>query len=122
LSQWELFISQYRGNSEGDYRKIQNLLRTQLRAEVLPDAYDEHLAEQITAYLMRAGEDETELSYDEDAQYKRTRDGRLLASLGAARSAAGALPEHSNLLLLSSSKALRRAERKFTDELGGEPE
>jgi hypothetical protein len=116
-----LFIGQYKGNSSGDYTKIQNRLRTRLRAEVLPDSFDAHLASDITEYLMRAGDDDTGISYDEDAQYKHTRDGRLLASLAAARGAAGVLPEYSNFLLLSSSKALRKAERKFSSRLGGEP-
>ncbi|HYM77526.1 MAG TPA: hypothetical protein VE377_16260 [Candidatus Dormibacteraeota bacterium] len=121
-SQWDVFVGQYKGNSEGDYRKIQNILRASLFAEVLPENYDPKLAGEITNYLMRAGAYESELSdLDEDAHYKRGRDGRLLASLAAARTAAEALPEHSSFLLLSSSKGLRRAERKFTERLGGEP-
>lgn len=121
LSQWDLFIDQFKGDSAGDYHKIQNRLRMRLRAEVLPDAYDENLSAEITDYLIRR-DNETDLSgLDEDAQYKKTRDGRLLASLAAARSSSAGLPEYSNFLLLSSSRALRKAERKFSDRLGGEP-
>jgi hypothetical protein len=88
----------------------------------LPDSYDEQLAGEITQYLTGAGDDDSDLACpNEDAQYKRTRDGRLLASLAAARRSVGALPEHSNFLLLSSSRALRKAERKFSTGLGGEP-
>ena len=122
LSHWDLFIGQYKGNSPNDYSKIQNYLRTRLMAEILPDAYEPQLAREIAEYLMNASDDEGEQAdSDEDAQYKRTRDGRLLASLAAARNASGALLQYSNFLLLSSSKALRKSERKFSSELGGEP-
>jgi hypothetical protein len=45
--QWQIFISQYRGNSPGDYSKILSLLKQRLKVEVLPASFDEGLRDKI---------------------------------------------------------------------------
>jgi hypothetical protein len=116
--QWDLFISQYRGNSNGDYTKVRDLLRSKLHAGMVPDAYDETLAKQITRYLMEQaaiqgsiGQDEV----DEDTEHKLSRDGRLLASIAAFRKHEAALATKAAVTILSSSSGLRRGSLKFSD-------
>ncbi len=121
LLHWEPYISQFRGNSQTDYSKIKNRLHVRLSAATLPDNYDEALAKDITVYALKESArdkivDVEEL--EEDTRHKLKRDGRLLASVSAARSSSAGLVGAHGVLLLSSSRILQKAELKFKDRLG----
>jgi len=121
LLHWEPYISQFRGNSQTDYSKVKNRLHVKLSAATLPDNYDEALAKDITVYALKESArdkivDVEEL--DEDTRHKLKRDGRLLASVSAARSSSAGLVGAHGVLLLSSSRILQKAELKFKDRLG----
>jgi hypothetical protein len=121
--QWDLFISQYRGNSSEDYTKIRNLLATKLRSGIVPDSFDEELAHNITFYLMeqtqRLAASEQE-AVDEDREFKINRDGRLLSSIAVFRKQEASLSSKAPVTILSSSSALRRASVRFTEAFSGD--
>jgi hypothetical protein len=122
--QWDIYISQYRGNSETDYSRIRQKLVQRLQVQVLPDNYDKALADEIAAYALeykkREGDYEADEAY-QDRWHKRNRDGHLLAAIHAARNAAAERDSSANIILLSSSQVLRAAERKFLGRLGNRP-
>jgi len=111
---WSLYIGQFRGNSAGDYTKILARLRERLKVEILPTAPDENLSSEISEYIRKIpgnkGADDESL---EDVMYKVTRDGKLLASLAAARELAERAGTEEPIILLSSSNSLRSAEIAF---------
>jgi hypothetical protein len=118
-SKWQLFISQYRGNSPGDYSKILAILRLRLKVEVLPASFDEEISAQISAYLKKDPSTfEPDNEYLEDVVYKVERDGKLLASVAAARVLAESTGLEDPMVILSSSGALRSAELKFEGVFG----
>jgi hypothetical protein len=87
--------------------------------DTLPEAYDEGLKDRVTQYLMTGA---TEASKGpaqlEDIGYKVARDGKLMASIAAARTAQEKMGTGGPIVLLSSSYHLRRAEDHFRQELG----
>jgi hypothetical protein len=113
-SKWGMYIGQFRGNSAGDYTKILQKLRERLKVEILPVSIDENLSAEISEYIRKIpfsrGSDDEQL---EDVMYKINRDGKLLASLAAAREAAERAGSEEPIILLSSSNALRSAELAF---------
>jgi predicted nucleic acid-binding protein len=118
---WDTYISQFKGNSQTDYSKIKNRLHVKLSAATLPDNYDEELAKDITAYALRESARDKTVDIEEleeDTRHKLKRDGRLLASVSAARSSSGGVGGVHGVLLLSSSHILQKAELKFKDRLG----
>lgn len=116
---WPIYIGQYRGNSKGDYSKILSILRQRLKVETLPESYDEKLRGEMTAYLMTAARDVyKEAEQLEDVSYKVDRDGRLMASIAAARSSQERMGSGGPIVLLSSSHLLRRAENRFRQQFG----
>jgi hypothetical protein len=120
-SRWQMYIGQFRGNSKGDYSKILSILRQRLKVETLPEAYDESLRSRITDYLMTSARDVyKEAEQLEDIRYKVERDGKLMASIAAARTAQERMGTRNPIVLLSSSHLLRRAENHFRQEFGEE--
>ena len=118
-SKWTTFIGQYRGNAPGDYSKILTTLRQRLKAQVLPATYDERLSNDISLFLSRLSSSfQSDVEHLEDVLYKVERDGRLLASLAAARILTEATGYEEPMILLSSSGALRSAELKFVEQFG----
>ena len=118
-NRWSMFIGQFRGNSSGDYSKIHSILRQSLKVELLPENYDETLRKKITDYLGNiAHEVHREAEQLEDISYKSARDGRLMASIAAGRSAQEKMAAGSPIVLLSSSYQLRRVENQFRDAFG----
>jgi hypothetical protein len=121
--QWDIFIGQYRGNSSGDYARVQKLLTEKLFADVVPDKYDTDLAKEITNYMMEQVQSEEDLEsedmIDEDTQYKLERDGRLLASIAAFMVHGSASDSVSSVTILSSSSLLRHAASKYGDKFLG---
>jgi predicted nucleic acid-binding protein len=120
VHQWDVHISQFRGNSQTDYSKIKNRLQVRLAASILPDNYDEKLAKDITAYSLREAARQKIIEVEdleEDTRYKLGRDGRLLASVAQARASSAEIRTN-NVLLLSSSHILQKAELKFSGRLG----
>ena len=119
-SKWGMYIGQFRGNSPGDYTKILSRLRERLKVEILPAFADENLSSEISEYLRKIpsarGTDEEQL---EDVIYKVDRDGKLLASLAAARELAERAGVEEPMILLSSSNALRSAELAFEGTFQG---
>lgn len=116
---WQMYIGQFRGNSNGDYSKILTMLRQRLKVETLPEAYDAKLKKQITDYLMVAARDVyKEGEQLEDLSYKVDRDGKLMASIASARVSEERAGGDRPIVLLSSSQQLRRAESRFRDEFG----
>jgi hypothetical protein len=116
---WQMYIGQYRGNSQGDYSKILSILRTRLKIETLPEAYEEHLRKGITDYLMGAArEKDREAEQLEDIGYKVNRDGKLMASIAHARLTQEKLGSGGPIVLLSSAYHLRRAENHFRSHFG----
>jgi hypothetical protein len=116
-----MYIGQFRGNSKGDYSKILSILRQRLKVETLPEAYDEDLRSRITEYLMNSARDVyKEAEQLEDVSYKVERDGKLMASIAAARKAQERTGTRSPIVLLSSSHQLRRSENYFRQEFGEE--
>jgi hypothetical protein len=113
-SKWDMYIGQFRGNSPGDYTKILSRLRERLKVEILPVSVDEILSMEISEYIRKIlfsrGSDDEQL---EDVMFKINRDGRLLASLAAAREVAERTGVEEPMILLSSSNALRSAELAF---------
>lgn len=113
-AKWEMYIGQFRGNAPGDYTKILSRLRERLKVEVLPVSVDESLSAEISEYIRKIpssrGSDQEQL---EDVLYKIDRDGKLLASLAAARELAERAGLEEPIILLSSSNALRSAELAF---------
>lgn len=113
-SKWDMYIGQFKGNSPGDYTKIRLRLRERLKVEDLPVSIDENLSAEISEYIRKIpfnrGSDEEHL---EDVTYKVDRDGKLLASLAAAREIAEKAGVEEPMILLSSSSALRSAELAF---------
>jgi hypothetical protein len=113
-SKWGMYISQFRGNSAGDYTKILSQLRERLKVEILPVSIDDNLSAEISEYIRKIpfsrGSDDEQL---EDVVYKVNRDGKLLASLAAAREVAERAGLEEPIILLSSSSALRSAELAF---------
>jgi hypothetical protein len=116
---WPIYIGQFKGNSSGDYSKILTILRQRLKVDTLPEAYDEQLREGITQYLMaNAKEASKGAAQMEDIGYKVARDGKLLASIAAARKTQEKMGPGSPIVLLSSSYNLRKAENRFREEIG----
>lgn len=114
-----MYIGQFRGNSKGDYSKILTILRQRLKVETIPENYDEELRNEITGYLMTIGNDSNkEAEQLEDLGYKVERDGRLMASIAAARTAQERMGSRGAIVLLSSSNKLRRVENKFRQRYG----
>jgi hypothetical protein len=121
--QWDMFIGQFRGNSPGDYTRVRNLLVQRLQAGSVPDAFDEKLAKRIKDYLIGEAARENDFAeedIDEDTEFKLIRDARLLASIAAFRRQELALPASSDVTILSSSSALRRASHRFREEFSGD--
>lgn len=119
-SRWQMFVGQYRGNAPGDYSKILALLRQRLKVELLPTSFDERLADRITNYVKRLPIlTEPDEEYLEDVLYKVDRDGKLLATMAAARAIEQAAGFEDPMVLLSSSIALKAAEAKFESDFGG---
>jgi len=113
-SQWGMYIRQYKGNAPGDYTKILSLLRDQLKVEILPATYDDNLSNEISVYLQGlTSRRSSDMEGLEDVAYKIERDGRLMASLASARELAERAGLEEPMLLLSSSAALKAAERAF---------
>ena len=124
MSQWDLYIGQFKGNSPTDYTKIKTRLKARLHADTLPDNYDESLAKDITAYALRAAAREQIVDVEEleeDTRHKIGRDGRLIASVFAARQSSAEVEGARPMVILSSSHILLKAERKFGERLGGKP-
>jgi hypothetical protein len=124
VTQWDMYIEQFRGNSEIDYQKIKNRLQQRLSVGILPDDHDEGLAKKITAYCQEvaAREKTAEIAeLEEDIKHKLRRDGRLLASVSAARRSSTQLHDAHDVILLSSSHLLRMAELKFKQQLSKKP-
>jgi len=118
---WPMYIGQFRGNAPGDYTKILRSLRTSLKVEVLPEAYDDTLRQGIVDYLLESSHaDEKEAEQSEDINYKVERDGKLLASIAAASRSQEMAGVEGPLVLLSSSRQLRMAELKFKAEFGNQ--
>lgn len=116
---WNIYIEQFRGNSKGDYSKLLSFLRQRLKVEILPEAFDENFRTHITQYLMTSSQDPYKEAEElEDIGYKTERDGRLMASIAAARTAQERLGSGGPIVLLSSSYHLRRAENRFREEFG----
>jgi hypothetical protein len=116
---WPIYIGQFRGNSKGDYSKILSWLRQRLKVETLPESYDEELRDAMTAYLMTSARDVyKEAEQLEDVSYKMDRDGRLMASIAAARLSQERMGDWGPIVLLSSSQLLRRAENRFREQFG----
>ncbi len=89
-------------------------MRERLKAEILPATCDENLSKEISDYLRGlASRRSTAAEEVEDVAYKIERDGRLMASLASARELAARAGLEEPMLLLSSSGALRAAERAF---------
>ena len=120
-NRWQMYIGQFRGNSKGDYSKILSILRQRLKVETLPEAYDENLRGRINEYLMTSARDVyKEAEQLEDVSYKVERDGKLMASIAAARKVQERMGDRNPIVLLSSSYLLRRAENRFREEFGAE--
>ncbi|HET9280737.1 MAG TPA: hypothetical protein VFR24_02135 [Candidatus Angelobacter sp.] len=116
---WPLYISQFKGNAPGDYSKIQGILRQRLKVETLPASYDVRLSESITEYLLKSIDREPKWTDRlEDMTYKVERDGKLMASISAARIAEQKMGEAKPIVLLSSSGRLRRVENFFGEHFG----
>src|SRR5262249_31545312 len=93
--------------------------RQSLKVELLPENYDETLRKKITDYLGNiAQEVHREAEQLEDISYKSARDGRLMASIAAGRSAQEKMTAGAPIVLLSSSYQLRRVENQFRDAFG----
>lgn len=120
-NRWQVYIGQFRGNSKGDYSKILSILRQRLKVETLPEAYDENLRSRINEYLMTSARDVyKEAEQLEDISYKAERDGKLMASIAAARTAQERIGNRNPIVLLSSSYLLGRVENRFRDDFGEE--
>lgn len=121
LLHWDMYISQFRGNSQTDYSKIKNRLQLKLSAATLPDNYDETLAKDITVYALKESAREKIVDIEEieeDTRHKLKRDGRLLASVSAARNSSAGVQGAHGVFLLSSSHILQKADLKFKESLG----
>lgn len=112
-SRWPLYIGQFRGNAENDYSKILNILRQRLKVDTLPQNYDDKLRGEITEFLMTLVSRNGDSEKFEDIGFKIQRDGKLMASIAAARTAQTRAGATGPIVLLSSANTLRKAEKKF---------
>ena len=118
---WPLYIGQFRGTSPTDYSKILKVLQFTLGADKLPDTYDDKLRRDITAYLLDSAAAEEGVEPNQlnaDFVHKINRDGRLLASLAAARSAQFRAGSDNPIMILSLSRRLRQGDSKFRTQIG----
>jgi hypothetical protein len=115
---WPDYYRQFVGQTPRDYTNILSVLQDEIVPEILPDNHDPRLADKISSYLRQIGTDA-----DGDAEFsgdigKAGRDGQLLASIAAGRSVQNQLSANNPIVLLSSSKRLRKADSKFRREMG----
>jgi hypothetical protein len=122
--QWKAFIEQFRGTDAEDYSNLLDVLRDEFGVDLLSDAYDAALKEELLSYLTEVlarqrGVNPEEL--EKKDRDKAERDGRLLASIIAARAAQIVAGSGNTVVLLSSSFRLRRTDNKFRSKIGQPP-
>jgi hypothetical protein len=119
--QWNLFIDQYKGETQFDFSRIVQILQTDLAAERLPEVEDETLKVQISMFLQRLSSSRKS-SKDPGAEqneiFKAQRDGRILASIASARQSHWKLGTNSTVVLFSSSHKLKKADAHFRPKIG----
>lgn len=117
--QWPIYIKQFKGNSSGDYTKILAHLRQQLKVEILPSSYNEELKNKYVRFISeKSNSEESDSEHVEDVNYKVERDGKLLASIAAARHIEVAAGSEEPMVLLTSSIMMRLATVRFRDDFG----
>jgi predicted nucleic acid-binding protein len=116
---WQAYRSQFVGTSSRDYTKILEILQSELMVGILPPNHDPPLARNITKYLQEIGGQTGKPNdyYDSPDIGKTGRDGQVLASIATARATARRAGAQENTILLSSSSRLRKASRKFREQL-----
>jgi hypothetical protein len=124
VKKWPIYIRQFKGVADIDYSNLLNSLQADLGAEILPAGYDEALRKEILEFLRTSiarskGIEVRDL--DQDDLIKSERDGRLLASVAAARATLRQLGKDHTVVLLSSSVRLRRVDVRFRSSLGVPP-
>jgi hypothetical protein len=113
---WESYINQYRGTTERDYGQIQNILRDEYGFSLLPDAPEEYVtfAQKVSKFLeAKGGEDFNYKIHD-----KAKRDGFLIASVLASRTAARQAGLKAGTIVLSSARSMKDADAVFRNDLG----
>ena len=121
-SSWGRYVGQYRGMRDYDYGPILSILREDFGFEELPsagrgaDAFRSETAKYVLSRRARdLKRDPEELDYK--AEDKCRRDGVLLADIKVSRDYARGIG-HRKPVILSSSRYMRQAARKFSRELG----
>jgi DNA-binding PadR family transcriptional regulator len=122
LSNWSHYISQFRGESPRDWKRVIDYLATEYRLEKLPprSAHEESLERNVRRFLVAQAHERAEngvASYND--KDKARRDASLYAALVHHLKAVRALDPGAACLLVSSARRLLTAENEFHES--GEP-
>jgi hypothetical protein len=111
------YLSEFRGTSERDYRRVQDVIVRDFKFSVIQEVGDgDSLATRVRGFLGEIqATAEKKKDYWED---KSRKDGRLLASAKAWRDRLRSEASDLTTCLLSSSTLLERADRRFRGDIG----
>ena len=115
-TQWDYYIGQFQGSEPYDYRKIQEILKDYNIATTSDENIDVSFSTRVTNTLLALIADEGGSLDDKEVVGKCKRDGRLMAVLLREREQQAKVG--GNVLVISSSRKLQEACKRFKKKLG----
>jgi hypothetical protein len=120
---WNQYISNYRGLSERDYRKVIEILRDDYGFIQLqdPTLQQQSFESKIRDHLLNLISNEHCCEIDQldpITKDKARRDAKLIAALNSERQSLRSIAKPPNICIVSSARRLKKTDDFFRDELG----